>query len=179
VFDAQTERRVATINIPPSEHRAPDLQNRFWTATLSPDGKQLALWWRHATRLHPVAPLSPEDEPQFECAAFQRFFESCHSEYVAELWSLDGKPARIWQERAGARKATSQIVFTHDGASVVLGFDDGAIGVRATRAAGAIAFETLHRAPITRLELSPSDKFAFSEDAEGEQRIWPLPASAL
>ncbi|HEY4175406.1 MAG TPA: hypothetical protein VGM90_01175 [Kofleriaceae bacterium] len=178
VFDAQTERRVATIRVPPSQYRSAELQNRFWTATLSSDGNLLALWWRRPAQVIESGPILPHEPDTFACASFQRFFESCNSEYVAELWSLDGKPTRIWQESAGARKATSQIVFTHDGTSVVLGFDDGAIGLRATRAAGDIAFETLHRAPIARVELSPSDKFVFSEDAEGEQRVWPLPASA-
>jgi len=34
--------------------------------------------------------------------------------------------------------------------------------------------EALHHAPITRIDVSPGDGWVFTEDAEGEQRIWRL-----
>ncbi len=48
--------------------------------------------------------------------------------------------------------------------------------VRGLVAAGAQVVESHHRAPITRIEVAPGNRWVFTEDAEGEQRIWPLTA---
>ncbi len=57
---------------------------------------------------------------------------------------------------------------------MLFGFADGDVIVRSTDAAATSRIESLHRAPITRIEVAPGGKWVFSEDAEGEQRIWPL-----
>lgn len=65
-------------------------------------------------------------------------------------------------------------VFTPDGKFVLFGFDDGDVIVRSTDPTGTERTEALHRAPITRIEIAPNSAWVFTEDAEGEQRLWPL-----
>ncbi|MDB4963643.1 MAG: hypothetical protein JWP01_3642 [Myxococcales bacterium] len=72
------------------------------------------------------------------------------------------------------KAASGPISFTPDGSHVLLGFDDGDVIVRATNASATSRIESLHRAPITRSEVAPGGHWAFTEDAECEQRIWPL-----
>ena len=86
---------------------------------------------------------------------------------------LEGKDRREYEDER-SRKGTSQIAFTHDGKAVLLGFEDGDIMIRSTTANGPRRIESLHGAPVARIEVSPGDTYVFSEDTEGEQRIWPL-----
>ena len=65
-------------------------------------------------------------------------------------------------------------MFTHDGKRVLFGFDDGDIGIMPVGRGALTRFESLHRVPVTRIELSPNDTYVFSEDSEGVQRLWPL-----
>ncbi|MGN6106643.1 MAG: hypothetical protein ACTHU0_16170 [Kofleriaceae bacterium] len=193
VYDATTARLVAHLDVPrygdrgrrePSDN--PDLAHRYWTASLSPTGKHLALWWRRAD-VWTESRYSDDGwnaDPECDSSWAASFFEFCHSEYFAELWSLEGKPKRIWQRRWTSKidglledqpkKATSPIAFTHDGKHVLLGFSDGDILVQSTASGGQSRVETLHHAPIARIEVSPGDTYVFSEDSDGEQRIWPL-----
>lgn len=111
----------------------------------------------------------------------------CILEYVAQLWRVSNPPTLVWETRPKGKRP--QLVrpwpypkapslpgaFTPDGKSVLFGFDDGDVIVRSTDAAGTERVEAvLHRAPITRIEVAPNSAWVFSEDAEGEQRIWPL-----
>jgi hypothetical protein len=99
---------------------------------------------------------------------------------------VSNPPTLVWETRPNGKRP--QLVrpwpypkapslpgtFTPDGKFVLFGFDDGDVIVRSTDAAGTERSKALHRAPITRIEVAPNSAWVFSEDAEGEQRIWPL-----
>ena len=55
-----------------------------------------------------------------------------------------------------------------------MGFADGDVIVVRTDGTRAQLVESRHRAPIARIEVAPGNRWVFTEDAEGEQRIWPL-----
>ena len=57
-----------------------------------------------------------------------------------------------------------------------MGFADGDVIVSRMDGTRAHLVESRHRAPITRIEVAPGNHWVFTEDAEGEQRIWPLSA---
>lgn len=192
VYNPVTGHKVASLDVgapplPAAERAAhPALAHHYWMAAVSPQGTHLALWWRRADVFEPQKSDLPDaDELEAGCRRDRRF--SCVPEYFAEVWSLEPKPQRLWQSRLDARPpvaltrawpesklASSPIAFTHDGKRVLFGFDDGDIVVRAIDVATTMRVEHLHRAPITRIEVSPNDSYVFSEDSEGAQRIWPL-----
>jgi len=192
IYNPVTGHKLASLDVGapplPAADRAkhPALAQHYWMAAVSPRGTHLALWWRRADVFAPQKSDLPDaDELETSCRRDRSY--SCVPEYFAEVWSLEPKPQRLWQSRLDARPpvvstrgwpesklASSPIAFTHDGKHVLFGFDDGDIVIRAIDAATAMRVESLHRAPVSRIEVSPNDSYVFSEDTEGAQRIWPL-----
>jgi len=174
------------------------LEQLYWGAAASPSGTLVALWLERPDRgpewqWPPDPPImDPDDpdeilglEPEAERPCIRRATDYCKLEYVAELWSVDGKPRRIWRTRPEGhprpgytepriKRPSGPIAFAPDSSFVVLGFEDGDVVVRGTEMSAISRTESLHRAPVTRIEVAPGGRWVFSEDAEGEQRIWPL-----
>ncbi len=179
-------KQVARLDVGAPPQPGPGLEQTYWKAVASPTGTAFAAWVRRpdvAPEAPPGESIHSERDPK--CARDSR--GDCIVEYVAELWSTDGdKPRMLWRVRPdGKRPQTSRtwpypksasgpIAFTSDGKYVLFGFNDGDVIVRATDASATSRIESLHRAPITRIEVAPGGNWVFTEDAEGEQRIWPL-----
>ncbi|MGN6108800.1 MAG: WD40 repeat domain-containing protein [Kofleriaceae bacterium] len=191
IYDPVTGKRVARLypGTPPEPISDPDLAHQYWMVAASPTGTHLALWWRRADVWAPPQELDPRAHGdlghvhELKCEMDEA--SECKREYFAEVWSLEGKPKRVWRSRPDSKRWTGRtwplpkiangpIAFTHDGKHVLFGFDDGDIVIRSVDDAKPMRTETLHRAPIARIEVSPDDSYVFSEDSEGEQRIWPL-----
>lgn len=193
VYDAASGKKVATLSPGRPPEPIPDeaLAHHYWAVTASPTGTHLALWWRRADIWPPPQPIDPrshgdmgyDPKPEPRCETDNNY--ECKREYFAEVWSLTGKPRRVWRHRPDSRRwtgrtwplpkvASGPIAFTHDGKHVLFGFDDGDIAIHAVDAAAPVRVESLHRAPIARIEVAPGDGYVFTEDATGEQRIWPL-----
>lgn len=68
---------------------------------------------------------------------------------------------------------TGALAFTHDGSTVLVGFEDGDVAI-VDAASGKLATEAPHAAAVTSISASPGDDSVLSEDRAGEQRIWPL-----
>ncbi len=191
VYDPVTGKRVAALDPgdPPKPITDDALAHEYWSVTASPTGTHLALLWRRADVWGPSQPIDPRSHgdlghvTKLACESDQNF--ECKREYFVEVWSLAGTPKRVWQDRLSSKRPTSRtwplpkvasgpIAFTHDGTHVLFGFDDGDIVIRGVTDPKQVRVETLHRAPLARIEVSPDNRYVFSEDAEGEQRIWPL-----
>ncbi|MGN6108188.1 MAG: hypothetical protein ACTHU0_23985 [Kofleriaceae bacterium] len=186
---------LAELDAETPPRQGPGLEHEYWQVVGSPSGTHVALWWRRADVQSPP----PKEEPGRDVMHTYEGYEippkcetdrnlQCKREYFGELWSLSpaSAPTRVWQFRpAGKRQdagrswplpkvASGPIVFTHDGTRVLFGFDDGDVIIRSIDAAPSERVESLHRAPVTRIEVSPDDRWVFTEDAEGGQRIWRL-----
>jgi WD40 repeat protein len=193
VYAAATGKQVVKIDVGRPPVDKPQFEHEMWAAAMSPTGEHLALWWRRADVWAPEQPDDPRrdimhiaesnDPDLIRCDVMMN--GDCKQEYFAEVWSLRGTPRRVWQTRFDANRsaartwplpktASGPIAFTHDGKHVLFGFDDGDIVIRTVTDAPATRVEKLHRAPVTRLEVSPDDGWVFSEDRAGEQRIWKL-----
>jgi WD40 repeat protein len=192
VYAAATGKLIAKIDVGRPPVDKPQFEHEVWAVAVSPTGDHLALWWRRADVWAPeqedprrdVMHIAESNDPdRIQCDVTTN--GECTQEYFAEVWSLKGKPRRVWQTRFDAKRSTTRtwplpkiasgpIAFTHDGKHVLFGFDDGDVVIRSVTDPPATRVETLHRAPITRLEVSPDDGWVFSEDRAGEQRIWKL-----
>lgn len=188
IFDPRTGKRLARLDA--GGEASPDdvLVNDYVAAQLSPDATRLALWWR---RTHigrgPDDPHAAHDAGDPACLRDSDRY--CELEWIAEMWDVSAKPRRLWQSRLDAdrdidpsystmhrgnqpKNGSGPIAFTHDGTSVLFGFADGDVLLRHVATGDIVVRQSLHDAPIIRLEVSPDDKHIFSEDAQGEQRIW-------
>lgn len=191
VHDPQTGKLVAALDVgePPEPTTDDALAHEYFAAAVSPTGKHLALWWRRADVWAPEPAIDTQshgDAGRSHTPTCKLDLNhECTREYYMELWSLAGRPRRLWQERLDSKHATARtwplsklasgpISFTHDGKHVLFGFDDGDIVIRAVGSDKPRRVESLHHAAITRIEVSPGDAYVFTEDAEGEQRIWPF-----
>jgi hypothetical protein len=175
-----TGREVAKLEVGEPPRPGPGLEQTYWKAVASPTGKMIAVWVRRPD----VMPEEKDDYATPKCDHDAR--GECVFEYIAELWSVDGAASMVWRMRPDGKRppllrgwpypkaASGPIVFTPDGKHVLFGFDDGDVIVRATDASATSRVESLHRAPITRIEVALGGQWVFTEDAEGEQRIWPL-----
>lgn len=182
------QRQVARLEVGDPPRPARGLEQSYWKAVGSPTGNTFAVWVRR-----PDVP--PEREPRLgddgdrdpKCDLDPRKHQTCLLAYIMELWSVEGgSPTLRWRERPDStrdellrgwpypKEASGPIAFTPDGKRVLFGFADGDVIVRATDASATSRTESLHRAPITRIEIAPGGKWVFTEDVEGEQRIWPL-----
>ncbi len=180
------DKQVAKLDVGEPPRPGPGLEQTYWKAVASLSGNLIALWIRRPD----VAPSSPPSESVHrprKPACAEDSLGDCIVEYVAELWSVvGGKPQLVWRMRPDGKRpqlmrrwpypksASGPIAFTPDGAFVLFGFEDGDVIVRATDASATTRVESLHRAPITRIEVAPGGRWVFTEDAEGEQRVWPL-----
>jgi hypothetical protein len=183
IRDRSATANLATLDVGAPPRPGPNLEYEYWRAAASPKGTHIALVWRRADVWAPPPEDGVVTDKPPVCTRGPDL--KCTMEYFIELWSITSTPARIWQLRPDAKRPTPRrwplpkevtgpIVFTHDGARVLLGFADGDVMIRSIDAAPTHRVEQLHRAPITRIEVSPDDQWVFTEDAEGEQRIWPL-----
>ena len=192
VFDPTTGKRIARIMAPPPPVPIPGplFASRFYELNVSPDGKWLGLVWRRPD----VFATRPELTPDEALAGLQdtvlrdcnRGPESeCMTEEFVEVWRLaPGAPQRKWQSRLPlfekpyetweSKAASGAIAFTHDGKYALFGYEDGDIVIRSTADAAVVRTAHEHPVAITRIEVSPGDGYVFTEDIEGEQRIWPL-----
>lgn len=183
VFDPVTGAQLARLDpgAPPFGRQHPDFAHEYWEVAVSPTGEHLALWWRRVDEFPPGEPGR-----NYDLACTKGRHGRCIREYFAEVWKLGRVPWRRWQARFDgvrppgrswplSRVPSGPIAFTPDGASVLFGFDDGEIVIRSVSNASAPARrETLHRDPVSRIEVSPDGRWVFSEDLAGEQRVWPL-----
>jgi hypothetical protein len=178
-------KQVAKLDVGEPPRPGLGLAQTYWKAVGSPNGGLVLVWIRRPD----VGPIPEPDETNAKdrspkCDRDDR--GDCILEYVAQLWRVSNPPTLVWETRPNGKrpqlvrpwpypKAPSlPFAFTPDGKFVLFGFDDGDVIVRSTDAAGTERIEALHRAPITRIEVAPNSTWVFSEDAEGEQRIWPL-----
>lgn len=193
LFEATTGKQVATLDVGHPRIDKPAFAHRYYAMALSPSGGHLALLWRRADvwgtgQAEYVDPredaMHRAEHAELPCDTDD--LGQCEQEYFGEVWSLQGKPKRVWQARFDAsvpttrtwplaKRASGPIAFTHDGQRVLFGFDDGDVELRSVAAPGPPRVEHLHHAPIARLEVSPGDGWVFSEDTAGEQRVWQLP----
>ncbi len=180
-------KQVAKLDVGDPPRPGKGLEQSNWRAVASPTGETFSVLVRR-----PDVP--PESEPDGSvhadrgprCFPDPRAPHTCLMEYVLELWSVDGPAKLLWRVRPDStreprgrtwpypKEATGSIAFTPDGKRVLFGFADGDVIVRSTDASATNRTESLHRGPITRIEVSPGGTWVFTEDAEGEQRIWPL-----
>ncbi|MGE0403508.1 MAG: WD40 repeat domain-containing protein [Kofleriaceae bacterium] len=178
-------KRLAKLDLGEPPRPGPGLAQTYWQAEGSPNGALAVVWIRRPD----VGPIPEPDESNAKdrspkCDRDDR--GECILEYVAQLWRISSPPALIWETRPDGKRPqlvrpwpypkipSGPTEFSQDGKFVLFGFDDGDVIVRSTDSAGSERIEALHRAPITRIEVAPNSAWVFTEDAEGEQRIWPL-----
>ena len=178
-------KRITKLEVGDPPRPWPGLEQSYWKAVGSPDGGLLLDWIRRPD----VGPIPEPDETNAndrypKCDHDDR--GDCIIEYVAQLWRMSSAPALVWDTRPNGKRPqlmrpwpypkvpSVPAVFTADGKFVLFGFDDGDVIVRSTDPTGTERTEALHRAPITRIEIAPNSAWVFTEDAEGEQRLWPL-----
>jgi hypothetical protein len=149
-------------------------------------GDHLALISRRADLGPPEPPgamMSPDGPTPTTCATDAWSLE-CQQEYLIEVWTLRGRPHRLWRQRVDlaqrttrtwplAKQASGALAFTRDGARLLVGYEDGDLEVRDV-ATGAARTERLHHAAVTQIETGPEDRWVLSEDQATEQRLWPL-----
>ena len=192
IFDPTTGKRIARITAPPPPVPIPGplFASRFYELNVSPDGKWLGLVWRRPDVFANAPDLTPDEalermETRVTRDCNRGHEVACMTEEFVEVWRLaPGAPRRQWQSRLPlfdqpyetweSKAASGAIAFTHDGKYALFGYEDGDIVIRST--ADVAVARTAHEHPvaITRIEVSPGDGFVFTEDIEGEQRIWPL-----
>lgn len=190
VFDPVTGKRVLEANVGTTRRvERPEFVHVYYAAAMDPTGNYLALVWRRADIAPEPAPDPRRDvyhqhEAPIRCD--EDSYGNCQLEYLVDMWSLAGKPKRIWQHRFDSELPTGQVyplakiasgavAFTRDGSRVLVGFEDGDIEIRSAADGKNTRVEHLHHAPIRRIEVGPGNSWVFSEDRAGEQRAWQLP----
>jgi hypothetical protein len=185
-----------TPSIPKKEFR-----HEFWNAAFSPTGKHLALLWHRADYGGDAPrPSDPREDVMHRADDLDRVdcqrdrFGDCKLEAFLEIWSLGPRPRRLWKERfslpATANRTllepklpSGALAFDRTGQRVLVGFRDGDILIRSLSdknpdlfgAKATAPLESLHQVPVTRISVSPDNRWVFSEDASAEQRLWSLP----
>jgi WD40 repeat protein len=185
-----------TPSIPKKEFR-----HEFWNAAFSPTGKHLALLWHRADYGGDAPrPSDPREDVMHRADDLDRIdcqrdrFGDCKLEAFLEIWSLGPRPRRLWKERfslpATANRTllepklpSGALAFDRTGQRLLVGFRDGDILIRSLSdknpdlfgAKATAPLESLHQVPVTRISVSPDNRWVFSEDASAEQRLWALP----
>jgi hypothetical protein len=185
-----------TPSIPKKEFR-----HEFWNAAFSPTGKHLALLWHRADYGGDAPrPSDPREDVMHRADDLDRIdcqrdgYGDCKLEVFLEIWSLGSRPRRLWKERfslpATANRTllepklpSGALAFDRTGQRVLVGFRDGDILIRSLSdknpdlfgAKATAPLESLHQVPVTRISVSPDNRWVFSEDASAEQRLWALP----
>ena len=175
-------KRVAKLELSDPPRPWPGLEQTYWRPVGSPDGSVVLAWIAS-----PVIDRFPEpyETDADDLPRCRRDTDgNCVVEFVAQLWRVGSTPELVWDMTPKGKQYPSPWahpkvpsvpgVFTPDGKFVLFGFDDGDVIVRSTDHTGTERTEALHRAPITRIEIAPNSAWVFTEDAEGEQRLWPL-----
>jgi hypothetical protein len=193
-------KAIASLEVGFPKYPKKDFRHEYWNLALSPTGKHMAILWRRADyggdlprKYNPRedAMHIAESEAKIDCD-YRDVVKGCAQEYFLEIWSLGAKPQRIWKERLTLPEprwklepkiASGPITFDSAGKRVLVGFRDGDIlirsltdkdpdihGKRDTR-----PLEPIHQVAVTKLSVSPDNRWVFSEDITGEQRIWALP----
>ena len=189
IYDPRKGVRVAMLNLPPRKSSHPEFAPAYWQMALAPAGDWLALVSRRA-ELQGSSGTEPPDPREdamhvdeavttADCVNGER---GCQLEYFVELWTLKGPPKRVWRARlersilghqlTEAATPSGVLAFDRSGGRLVIGFDNGDIGIVSTSAPDIPRIEHLHRAAIRALSLDPSGNWVFSSDSAGEQRLW-------
>jgi len=191
IFDVRTGGRVGEIDVPARKSSKPDFAPAYWQMSLAPAGDWLALVWRRVVLegANGTEPQDPHEDAMHiaataasvDCVSSEH---GCQLEYFVELWSVKGKPKRVWQarlERSDPGRGVSEpatpsgaLVFDRAGTRLLIGLADGEIRTFSTTSPETQRTERLHVTPIRSLSLDPSGEWAFSEDGAGEQRLWRL-----
>ncbi len=173
-------RATLHVRSPPGD---PDLYERRYLAAAADARHAVVVWYQpDLERDGRLGTQSDQEEGAQYCAEHDRF-APCVMEYFAEVWTVEAKPRRLWTTRFNRAlptlrrwpfpKEATAVGITHDGKGALFGFRDGDVIV-ADVATGAMHTESLHYAPISRIETSPDDTYVLTQDLADEQRVWPL-----
>ena len=172
----------ATLHIK-SRPGDPDLYERRYLAAAADDKHVVVVWYQpDLERYGRLGSDNDQEEGAQYCAENDREAR-CVMEYFVEVWTVAAQPRRLWTTRLDRAiptkrpwpfpKEATAVALTHDGRGALLGFRDGDVIV-ADVATGAMHTESLHHAPVTRIELAPDDAYVLTQDLADEQRVWPL-----
>lgn len=172
----------ATLHVT-SRRGDPALYGRHYLAAAADDKHVVVVWYQpDLEREGRLGSPSDQDLGAQYCAENDREGR-CVMEYFAEVWTVEATPRRLWTTRFDRAiptnrpwpfpKEATAVALTHDGKGALFGFRDGDVIV-ANVASGAMHIESLHHAPVARIETSPDDAYVLTQDLADEQRVWPL-----
>jgi hypothetical protein len=177
VFDPATGKSIGALPVEKPTPDKPEFAREYFAAAAAPTA--LALLSRGPQVTHGSGDPHSDALHQIQPKCVADLTGDCWKEYFIALYSLDKKPALLWQLAVANDRPTehapqaSQIAIDHAGKRVLVGTDDGAIVIASSATQTAVQREQLSR--IVRIVVSPGDGWAFSEDASGVQRVFKLP----
>lgn len=185
VYDAKTGRRTGVIHVERPRLDKPEFEWTFWDMALSQEANLLALISR-GPKLPPEGTPDPRedalhvDDLRDKTRCETDLSGECRMEFALSLYTIGRTAERTWRVQLepphgdGRTAQPSAVAFDRAGKRILIGMADGEIHVMSTTSPEPRRIERFHHGPIVRLVVSPGGGWAFSEDAAGQQRLWPL-----